>query len=484
LPLVYSAEHVLCDGIIGHLLSTATTIIHHRAAATTKLEWVEVERVDLTPLTLSSQVAVSLFNRQVDAPSGRVVVMEFVDGKRHATQAGQFVELARLLSGPRKSVASTEQVVEALYGKSTENAKEGTSEVADNDHQQSLSLQTYPADFTPLSQDQINELMEKFKDDSLESQEIDFVIQLPVTALFETLFMDPQGRLFRTLHERLQNTQFKITSPSQTDSLIERTISYMHPLNNPIIKAKETQCVETMSIHTASAHSLYIIDVSASTPDILYGDAFVTRSRFALSFKTRASCRVQAWFGMRWSRSVLVKSIIRATARSGFAEYAKGLRQVVREEAARMMRRPSDGVTGDDAIDDGESSVVDSASASNSGKRSFPFCFSDYTPAITLLCVFLLSLLVLVRRNYPPDTHQVMAITMPGFTPPLLVNLDGIVEQARRVERALVERHYVKYLYEYLMECHEHSGAREHCQQALTEWQKIMRRVDDSTVHE
>lgn len=469
--LVFASEHVLFDGRCGLLMATIDTLDHDNNS----IDWVEVEKFEVNTAILSSTVMVHLRNRQVDAPQGRIIEIVFLDAKQHQQQANQFADLARLLSGPRKSVSSVEQVVDALY--KTGNGAQDTDALPiglQND-EQSLALQTYPADFQHPTSQEIEQMVKSVPSEDLEGQELDFTAHLPANVLFEALYKDPQGALFRVLHERLKNTQFKIQLGDDDEDTFESTISYMHPLNNPIIKAKETQCIEKMTVKTVKPYVLYIVDVTAATPDILYGDAFVTRSRVAISFKTRASCRVQAWFGMRWTRSVLVKSIIKATAKSGFVEYVGHFKQIIREEVGRRTKRnhPEAGNDASSSSNESVSGATGSEGAVNNGRR----LGFDYTIYITGVCVMLTALLFLFKYHYhPASNNNVMRMRMPGFKSPSL-QLDDIVKQARLAEQALMDSKYVQYLYEYLQKCHQDASQVEHCHLAAHEWKRMMRTV-------
>lgn len=480
LPLIFAYDHVLFDGHCGSLMGTMEAI--YGGDKIVNVKWVEVDRFDLstssTQKVLSTTLTLHLRNRQVDSPQGRIIEVLFLDTKQHSQQAQQFAELARLLSGPRKSVSTVEEIVDLLYNKNSSDA----DAINANDETQQQLLSSYPSDFEAPTPKQMEELFKQFVfsyQQDLDSQELDFTAHLPASVLFETLYQDPEGALFKVLHERLGNTNFSISykvkeEETENENEFKTTMSYMHPLNNPIIKAKETQCIEKMTIKVIKPHILYMIDVTASTPDILYGDAFSTRSRFVISFKTRSSCRIQAWFGMHWTRSVLVRSIIKATAKSGFADYANAFKQVVREEVARRTKRPVGLQTGQD-----ENSLSGESVGSVSGDRIGGRRGTDYTVYIAVLCVMLVFGIFIVHHliGHAHDHPEYgIRMIMPGFKPPLLT-IDAIINQARLAEQALLESKYVEYLYTYLKtNCGSGNNKNgEYCERALGEWKRITR---------
>lgn len=466
---VFACDYVLFDGKVGTLTANVQTITYfapHNSAlglndgcGRESVDWTEMEKYELQSGNLSSSIKIQLVNRKVDAPMGRLIQITFLDTKQHTHQASMFGELCKNLCGPRKANYTAEQLANFLY------KRPGECEQSDS----LVNPSVYPEGFVPPASIDFEPILNEYQDNDLDHLELDTTIATAAPDLFNELFMDPEGKLFKLLLTKRKNTEIMIGpieeeseegSGSCSGSGFTRQISYMIPLNNPIVKAKETKCQETIKVKIVRPHILYLINVTASTPDIMYGDAFVSQSRFVISFKTLGSCRLRSWFGMRWSRTVLVKSIIRAAAQKGFSEYCSDLKLIVKEELVKKKRphqAPLEATTSEGSMEDLEEGI----SSSHSG--------ISYSAYVFILTGILLAVYMLFTKS---NAQSALNFKATGFKP-LAINIDDIVKQAVKTEEAINRANYIGFLHKKLVDCSVHKGSD--CRLFQEEWNRLIK---------
>lgn len=180
----------------------------------------------------------------------------------------------------------------------------------------------------------------------LEVTETNVIFPVPADTLFNMMFGAGCSRPLKTLFTKLGYTgaecgdwQEQSIAPSSTTtddaatmSRLERDVRYIVPVNNPLLKAKGTPCHERNMQIIVEPGRRYIVDTEARTPQVPYGDTFITLSRCCITSVGAEKSRLRMSGGMHWIRSPLVKSIIRDATMKGFSRYCKGLVEALREE--------------------------------------------------------------------------------------------------------------------------------------------------------
>lgn len=108
---------------------------------------------------------------------------------------------------------------------------------------------------------------------------------------------------------------------AEFEGRLERQVSFNIPINNPLLKAKETICQERNIQMIAEPDQIYVIETEAKTPQAPYGDTFIAKSRVCITRAGPSRCRLVMSIGMIWLKSPLVKSIIKDATFKGFARY-------------------------------------------------------------------------------------------------------------------------------------------------------------------
>ncbi|PJF19825.1 hypothetical protein PSACC_00439 [Paramicrosporidium saccamoebae] len=157
--------------------------------------------------------------------------------------------------------------------------------------------------------------------DHLERNEIDIDVPLGVDELFQLLMGDdsPVWKAVQQL-QGYKNVKMQPWSLG-SDGKEERTVSYLVPVNHPLVKAKETECLGGHTLLRRDPGKCYVVKQTATTPGVPYGDSFVMVSRYCMTHHSDGHARLRTFVGLNWVKSPLVKSMIRSSTLKGLAEY-------------------------------------------------------------------------------------------------------------------------------------------------------------------
>ncbi|KAG2216022.1 hypothetical protein INT46_007082 [Mucor plumbeus] len=112
----------------------------------------------------------------------------------------------------------------------------------------------------------------------------------------------------------------------------KRTLQYTMPVSNPMVKAKETDVIETQEIIHQKEYMRYIVAVTTKTPNLPYADAFIPTIKYCITYETASSCRLMCSVGVRWLRSIFVKSVVNRAATKGMQETIAGILPIIKQE--------------------------------------------------------------------------------------------------------------------------------------------------------
>jgi hypothetical protein len=159
--------------------------------------------------------------------------------------------------------------------------------------------------------------------------ELDSVYPLPAKFVYEGLFGERAHKrgnsLALALKERrkLLDLEDPVSLPGEEDALRAYQLKYRVPVSNPILKEKDTPCIETIKVLKADDHLCYVVDVTAKTPNVPYGDSFEMRTRYCIMAQGAGSCRVKLSITTHFLKSIMLKGIIKSASMKGFSEYRK-----------------------------------------------------------------------------------------------------------------------------------------------------------------
>jgi hypothetical protein len=160
--------------------------------------------------------------------------------------------------------------------------------------------------------------------DHLEKVEID--INVPVTAkeLYEHMFGAFSQNLWDVL-DRENGVLNRKESSWSSELLPSRQFEFSVPANNPMLKTKEVDVKQTDSFLRKDDYLCYVLESKSCTPNVPFGDCFVTCSRYCISWVDESSSRLVISIGVTFLKSTMMKSMIKAAAMKNLSDAAISL---------------------------------------------------------------------------------------------------------------------------------------------------------------
>ncbi|KAI7865519.1 hypothetical protein BDF14DRAFT_1883469 [Spinellus fusiger] len=175
--------------------------------------------------------------------------------------------------------------------------------------------------------------------DHLDKVEVQVEMNISAKQLFDILFSESQSgeeagarSIWYQLSQKKTNTDFTIgTWTTGKEKKQERTLKYIMAVNNSMVKAKETDVIETHQILEEREYLSYVVLVSTKTPNLPYADSFVPCIKYCITYTTPTRCQLSYSFGVKWLKSIMLKSIINRTASKGLAETIEMMQPLVQQ---------------------------------------------------------------------------------------------------------------------------------------------------------
>lgn len=175
--------------------------------------------------------------------------------------------------------------------------------------------------------------------DHLDRFEINKTFPLPAKFVFEGIFGENATKSDTSLKSALIKKR-KLTGLEPMESMTPEDgdiatyrLKYRLPVNNPMIKEKDTMCIETTHIKKAEEYLVYVVEVQAKTPQVPFGDSFETRTKYCITAEGQSSCKVKLSVSINFFKSSMLKGVIKNASLKGFAEYAKLVSKTLDEAA-------------------------------------------------------------------------------------------------------------------------------------------------------
>ncbi|KAG0165898.1 SNF1-interacting protein [Apophysomyces sp. BC1015] len=198
--------------------------------------------------------------------------------------------------------------------------------------------------------------------DHLDKKEAEVVLQMSAKQLFEYLFSEKlsgsnagENGIWAKLN-KVKGNSGKITTFNEMsqhmilmgDNLVpdiyewqdnteggrERQLQYLMPVNNPMLKTKETEVMETHQILKDEEYICYVVELSTKAPNLPYADAFVPLIKLCITYVSPKSCRLICSTGVKWQKSIMMKGMVNKAANKGMAETVNALLPIIQHEAS------------------------------------------------------------------------------------------------------------------------------------------------------
>ncbi|KAI9265211.1 hypothetical protein BDA99DRAFT_604465 [Phascolomyces articulosus] len=309
----------------------------------------------LTPLTVQAhppspqqQPSTEFINNNKSVPSVHDDSAEDSNNDNHPNQSHQQQQ-----GVPKK--ASEESIKDPHRLSAAAGALTAAMEAANEQKQQQLQLQQQPSASSSSntaertnkkkkiykSQQGRNGVMKPLPPGPVECDctdhldKIESKLQLPTSAekLFLFMFSNKQSgpragkkSIWAKLNVTKQNSEPEITEwTTNAEGMKERTLKYVMPLNNPMVKTRETEVIETQRILTEDKQICYVIESSTKTPSLPYADAFVPCIRYCITYVSQNCCQLTCSLGVKWLKSIMVKTMVSRAATKGMTDTIRAL---------------------------------------------------------------------------------------------------------------------------------------------------------------
>ncbi|OAD03037.1 hypothetical protein MUCCIDRAFT_156039 [Mucor lusitanicus CBS 277.49] len=133
-------------------------------------------------------------------------------------------------------------------------------------------------------------------------------------------------------------------TPWQTvDDKKERTLKYIIPVNNAMVKLKEAEVVEKQVLEKKDDYLRYVVLTSTKTAQLPYADAFVPYVKYCITWVTHDRCKLACHTGVKFLKNILVKGMVSKAASKGMAENLSVFMPIVKQEASKHTHRKRSG---------------------------------------------------------------------------------------------------------------------------------------------
>ncbi|KAJ2964425.1 hypothetical protein NQZ79_g644 [Umbelopsis isabellina] len=170
-------------------------------------------------------------------------------------------------------------------------------------------------------------------------------MEFPISAkkLFTYLFSEEKtgpaenGGVWNKMNTSKGNSGLSVTKWSTNgEGKPERVLKYIMPVNNPMVKVKETEVVETQNIVKQDEHLCYVVTASTKTAQLPYADAFLPCLRFCITWVGKNRCKLQCHIGVKWLKSIMVKSMVNKAAIKGMSDTIAALLPLIKVDVSNM----------------------------------------------------------------------------------------------------------------------------------------------------
>ncbi|KAL9548325.1 hypothetical protein MBANPS3_005731 [Mucor bainieri] len=173
-------------------------------------------------------------------------------------------------------------------------------------------------------------------------------IEVPISAkhLFYIMFAEENPHAIDIWEKKtVENKSRDLTmTPWQTvDDKKERTLKYIIPVNNAMVKLKEAEVVEKQVIEKKDDYLRYVVLTSTKTAQLPYADAFVPYVKYCITWVTHDRCKLACHTGVKFLKNILVKGMVSKAASKGMAENLSVFMPIVKQEASKHTHRKRSG---------------------------------------------------------------------------------------------------------------------------------------------
>ncbi|CEP12823.1 hypothetical protein [Parasitella parasitica] len=173
-------------------------------------------------------------------------------------------------------------------------------------------------------------------------------IEVPISAkhLYYIMFAEENYHAADIWEKKTAENKSKdlTMTPWQTvDGKKERTLKYIIPVNNAMVKLKEAEVVEKQVVEKKEEYLCYVVLTSTKTAQLPYADAFVPYVKYCITWVSPDRCKLSCYTGVKFLKNILVKGMVNKAAMKGMSENIAVFMPIVQQEASRETHRKRSG---------------------------------------------------------------------------------------------------------------------------------------------
>ncbi|KAI7900458.1 uncharacterized protein BX663DRAFT_517696 [Cokeromyces recurvatus] len=166
-------------------------------------------------------------------------------------------------------------------------------------------------------------------------------IEVPISAkhLYYILFSDDNPEYMSIWEKKTVENKSKeltMTKWQEVDGKIERTLKYVVPVNNTMVKLKEAEVIEKQVIERKDDYIRYVVLTSTKSAQLPYADAFVPYVKYCITWVSDDRSKLSCYTGVKFIKNVLVKGIISKAAMKGMNETMSIFMPIIKNEASKQ----------------------------------------------------------------------------------------------------------------------------------------------------
>ncbi|KAI7873220.1 uncharacterized protein EV154DRAFT_528530 [Mucor mucedo] len=163
-------------------------------------------------------------------------------------------------------------------------------------------------------------------------------IEVPISArhLYYLLFSEDNPNYLDIWEKKTVENKCReltMTSWETVDGKRERTLKYIIPVNNAMVKLKEAEVVEKQIVEKKEDYLRYIVLTSTKTAQLPYADAFVPYVKYCITWVSKSQSKLSCYTGVKFLKNILVKGIVNKAAMKGMSENIAIFVPIVKGEA-------------------------------------------------------------------------------------------------------------------------------------------------------
>ncbi|KAI8139083.1 hypothetical protein BJV82DRAFT_628160 [Fennellomyces sp. T-0311] len=183
-------------------------------------------------------------------------------------------------------------------------------------------------------------------DDHLDKLETEIEFPISAKRLYDIMFSDEanaspsDGGVWAGKTAGTEGHDLRVSCWYNADSQTKRTLKYIMPVSNPIVRMKEAEVVETQVLMNKDDYICYVVQISTRTAALPYADAFIPSVRYCITWIDQSKCKLAIHLGVAWVQRVLVRAIVTRAAMKGMGDsiavFIPVLEDAVNAEAERV----------------------------------------------------------------------------------------------------------------------------------------------------